>query len=498
MAIRSAQDYLADVRRLQPRVFVNGERVGDLLTHPVTRSVVETTARVYELTQEPDLAGLLTAASPLRGEPVSRNNHACRSVADLEHRMEMTLRIAQEIGTCNYRCVACDAISALACTTFEVDRDRGTDYHRRFSAFLARAQANDLALSAAMTDPKGDRTKRPFEQDDPDMYLRVVGKGRDGIVVRGAKLNQSGALAVNETIVLPGRAMSEKDGDYAVAFAVPNGAPGMTYIMQSTPFTAERLLAGDVRELGNPRFGVRETALVVFEDVFVPWDQVFLCGETAYAGRAVGRFARMHRMTCGGGCKAGFADLIIGGAQTLAEYLGLEKVPHIQEKIVDMLRIRETVYACAVAAAVKGKEDVPGSGIYFPDEMFGNIAKLNVAHGFWQLMELAGDIGGGLLVTMPSERELDNPEAAPYIRKYLKGKVPAEQRMRMTKFLQNWVAGLHGVGTWHGAGSTVTQRIAIHRGSDLETKKRMAQRLAGLSPKDSGTGGGTGGVERPG
>ncbi len=481
MAIRSAQDYLADVVRLRPRVFVNGKRVDDLLAHPVTRSVVETTARVYELTQDPSTADLLTARSHLNGEPVSRNIHACRNVADLEHRMEMTLRIAQEIGTCNYRCVACDAIGALACTTFEVDRDLGTDYHRRFNVYLARAQANDLALSTAMTDPKGDRTKRPFEQDDPDMYLRIVRRDRDGIVIRGAKLNQSGALAVNETIVLPGRAMSDKDGDYAVAFAVPNGAPGMTYITQYTPFTAERLLADDMRDLGNPRFGVRETALVVFEDVFVPWDHVFLCGEAPYAGRAVARFARMHRMTCGGGCKAGFADLIIGGAQTLAEYLGLEKVPHIQEQIIEMLSIRETVYACAVAAALKGKEEVPGSGVYFPDETFGNIAKLNVAHGFWRLMELAGDIGGGLLVTMPSERELQNPEAAPYIRKYLKSKVPAERRMRMTKFLQNWVAGLHGVGTWHGAGSTVTQRIAIHRGSDLESKKRMAQKLAGLA-----------------
>jgi 4-hydroxybutyryl-CoA dehydratase/vinylacetyl-CoA-Delta-isomerase len=486
MAIRTAQEYLADVSRLKPRVFVGGEAVEDLRSHPVTRSVVETTARVYELTSDPRFETTLTARSHLTGEPVSRNNHACRSTDDLEKRMEMTLQIAQEIGTCNYRCVGCDAISALSCTTFEMDRQLNTTYHARFNRYLERAQGLDLALSAAMTDPKGDRTKRPSEQDDPDMYLRVVEKNSDGIVVRGAKLNQSGAIAVNETMVLPGRAMGEKDREYALAFAVPNGSPGMTYIAQFTPFTAERLLARDLFELGNPRYGVRETSMVVFDDVFVPWENVFMCGEPAYAGKMVARFAKMHRMTCGGGCKAGFADLVIGGAQTVAEYLGLENVGHVQEKIIDMLKIRETVYACAVAAALRGKEEVPGSGFYFPDDMFGNIAKLNVAHGFWDLMELAGDIAGGITVTMPSERELRNPETQAYIRKYLKAKVPAEQRMRMTKFLQNWTAGLHGVGTWHGAGSTVTQRIAIARLADLEAKKRMAQRLAGLHEDPTG------------
>ncbi len=483
MAIRTASEYLEDVKKLKPKVFLNGKRVDDLLSHPITKSVVDTIARVYELTTEPEFEALLTARSHLTGKPISRNNHACRSIEDLENRMEMTLRIAQEIGTCNYRCVACDAISSLSCTTYEMDRDLGTSYHGRFNEYLKWAQGQDLALSAAMTDPKGDRAKRPYEQEDPDMYLRVVERGSDGIVVRGAKLNQSGAIAVNETIVLPGRAMSEKDRDYAVAFAVPNGSPGMTYIAQYTPFTAERLLAEDVFELGNPIYGVRETSLVVFDNVFIPWERVFMDGEAEYAGRAVARFAKMHRMTCGGGCKAGFADLIIGGAQTAAEYLGIEKVPHIQEKIVDMALIRETVYACAIASALKGKEEVPGSGFYFPDDMFGNIAKLNVAHGFWKVMELAGDIAGGILVTMPSEKELKNPETSEYIKKFLKAKVPAEKRMRITKFLQNWTAGLHGVGTWHGAGSTVTQRIAVGRLVDLEAKKRMAQKLAGLLEK---------------
>ncbi|MFQ5830445.1 MAG: 4-hydroxyphenylacetate 3-hydroxylase N-terminal domain-containing protein, partial [Candidatus Methylomirabilia bacterium] len=171
MAIRTSEEYLADVSRLKPRVFVGGERVDDLLSHPVTRSVVETTARVYDLTCDPQFKKTLTARSHLTGEPISRNIHACRSTEDLENRMEMTLQIAQEIGTCNYRCVACDAVSALSCTTFEMDRDLKTTYHERFNSYLKRAQGLDLALSAAMTDPKGDRVKRPSEQDDPDMYL---------------------------------------------------------------------------------------------------------------------------------------------------------------------------------------------------------------------------------------------------------------------------------------------------------------------------------------
>ncbi len=481
MTLRTAEQYLSVARQLKPRAFLRGRPIDDLTRHPVTATVVRALARVYELAGENE--AVMTAMSPFIGERVSRNLHLCQSREDLRLRADMALLTSQATGTCNYRCVGCDALHALGSVTFEMDRALGGDYHERFLAFLRRAQREDLVCSGALTDPKGDRSKRPAEQDDPDLYLRVVSRDGRGIVVRGAKVHQSGALVAEETLVMPGLGLRPGEEQYAVAFAVANGTPGLTHICQYTPFSAEREVVHDIRQLGNPLYGVRETSLMVFDDVFIPWERVFMCGEVAFTRQLVARFARMHRMNCGGACKVGYGQLIIGAAQVLAEQAGTAKAPHVVDKLGEMVRIIATSHACAIAAAAEGREEPEGSGIYFPDGTFGNVAKLNSAEGFYELMKLAGDIGGGLVVTMPAEAELACPETAGYVRKYLRGTAaaPAAERLRMAKFVQNWAAGLHGVGTWHGAGSPQAQRMAIYAEADLEQWKQLARRLAGLA-----------------
>jgi len=171
-------------------------------------------------------------------------------------------------------------------------------------------------------------------------------------------------------------------------------------------------------------------------------------------------------------------DLIMGATQLIAEYNGLGKVSHIVQKITRMIQINHTSMACAIAAAHLGEEEPVGSGVFMPDEAMSNVAKMNTNDGFWEVMALAGDIAGGVSVTMPSEKELENPEIGEYVRKYLKGAAPAEKRMRISKFLQNWVAGLHGVGTYQGSGPTQNQAMVLYRIADLEEKKRMAEDLA--------------------
>ena len=479
MRMMTAEEYKASVQKMKVNAYLDGRKVENLNSNPVTRSVVEATAKLYELAADPGHEGVMTAYSNLSGEKINRNLHVNRSPADLERRADMALLTSQTLGTCNYRCVGCDALNALASVTFEVDRAKGTEYHRRFNTFLQRAQENDLAVSGAVTDAKGDRAKRILE-GDPDMYVHIVKKKSDGIVVRGAKMHQSGAFAAHETVVIPGGALRKGEEDYAVAFAVPNSAPGITYILQYNPLSAEREQAEDIFQLGNPQFGQRETCLMIFDDVFVPNENVFLGGEVEFTGSLIQRFAKTHRMNCGGACKVGFADIIIGAAQLAAEYAGTDKATHIREAITHMVRLSEASHACAIAAAVKGKEEPPGSGVYMPDDLFGNVAKISTAHGFWQIMALAGDIAGGLVVTMPSFKELKNPATKGYVEKYLKAAVPAEKRMRITKVLQNWTAGLHGPGTWHGAGSTQAQMISLHRAANLEEKKRIAKKIAGI------------------
>lgn len=474
--MKTSAQYMESMKKYNPRIFLGGKQV-NLLENPTTMTVVRANAMVYQLGEDPQYAQIMNANSPYTKGPVSRNLHISNSTDDLEKRMKMALLTSQVLGTCNYRCVGADTLNALAGITWEMDKELGTDYHQRFTKHLTYLQENDLACSGGVTDAKGDRSKRPSQQEDADVYVHVVEKNDRGIVVKGAKVSQSGAIGSHETIVIPTMGMKEGEEAFAVAFAVENGTPGITYISQYTPFTAEREL-NEARHLGNPAFGQRETCIMIFDNVFIPWERVFLCGETKYCGRLIARFAKTHRMNCGGACKVGFADIIIGATQLMAEYSGIQKAPHIVDKVTDMIRISETARACSVAAALKGREEPVGSGFYQPDDVFGNAAKLTVADGFWDIMKWAGDIGGGMAVTMPSEKDLENPETSEYVKKFMKASAPAEKRMRMGKVIQNWCAGLHGAGTWHGAGSPMAQKMALYHLTNLEEKKKIALNIA--------------------
>ncbi|NPU83432.1 MAG: aromatic ring hydroxylase [Syntrophaceae bacterium] len=481
MALKTAEEYLGSIGKMKPRVYCGGKWVTNLLDNPVTRSMVMANSAIYGLAEDEKNKEVMVAKSHLTGEPINRNLNVARNIHDLDMRQEMALLTSQTVGTCNYRCVGCDALNSVAATTWEMDRDLGTKYEENFNKWLAFAQANDLAVSGAITDAKGDRKKRPSQQDDVDTFVHLVEKRDDGIVVRGIKVSQSGAIGSHETLVLPGGALKEGEEKFALAFAVQNSVPGLSYICQYNAYSAEREMFGDEEaELGNPIYGQRETSTMVFDNVFIPWERVFLCGETKYCGKMVTRFAKAHRMNCGGACKVGFADLIIGGTMLAAEYIGVEKVPHIQEKIIDMVRFSETSHACAIAAAMRGREEPKGSGVFLPDDLFGNAAKLNIAHGFWEIIKNAGDIGGGLVVTMPRLKDLEDPEVGPMLKKAFGAAAPADKRMKVAKFLQHWSAGLHGPGTWHGAGAPQTQRFMFTVLTDFDAKKKMAKKIMGM------------------
>ncbi len=479
MAIKTVDEYRERVSKLKPRLFIGGKKVEKLPDHPITKGVIEATAKVYELTQDPRYADIMTAKSHLTGEIISRSLHIHQSCQDIEKRLEMARLSSQKLGTCNYRCPGNEMLPSLAATTWEVDKDKGTEYHKRFTEYLRYVQKEDLVVSGSVTDTKGDRSKRPLDQD-PDSYVHVVEKRSDGIIVSGAKQHATGAYTADEHLILPGLSCRKGEENYAVAFAIANGSEGITYIGQYNPYSIEREHTDDIRYIGNPIYGQRETSLIIFDHVFVPWERVFMCGEIEYTQRFITRFAKTHRMNCGGACKVGFMDLIIGATQLIAEYHGLSRTSHIVNKITKMIQLSNTSLACAVAAAHLGKEDPIGSGVFMPDEAMSNLAKLNTNDGFWEVMAFAGDIAGGIAVTMPAELELENPEIGEYVSKYLKSAGSAKERMRMVKFLQNWVAGLHGVGTAQGAGPSQNEMLVLYRITDLEEKKKMALELANM------------------
>lgn len=487
MGLMTPEEFELSLKTRTPRVFMNGKRVEAILENPNTRTVVEANKASYAWALDPRYREIMSCNSPLINETVNRYTHVSRSVEDLEAKARAGTFTAEMLGTCIYRCVGYDAFHSLAATTWEMDRELGTQYHPRFLEYLTLVQSKDLSVAGALTEPRGSRQKKALDWPDPYLSLKVVEKNQDGIVVRGAKINISGAYASHELVVLPQSSHSADEADYAVAFATPTDAEGITYICQYSPYSAERELADDVYELGNPVFGQRETSMIVFDNVFVPWERVFHCGETKYSGRFVARFARTHRMTCGGTCKVGFMNQIIGACKLIQEYKGLEKAAHINDQLGEMVVLRETGRACGMAAARLGREDPPGSGVFLPDELMGNVAKLNICNSFWRTMALAGDIGGGLIVTMPSLKELQNPETRPYVEEFLSfgSDEPTENIMKVHKLLQHWTAGQHGVGTWHGAGPVMAQKIMIQRVADFEREKELVRNTLKLKDKET-------------
>jgi len=479
MGLKAKEDYLDSLRRLDFGVYMFGEQVENVVDHPMVRPAANSVAATYELAQHPEHEGLLTASSHLTGERINRFAHIHRSRDDLIKKIKMLRLLGQKTATCFQRCAGMDALNTTSAVTFEIDQEFGTDYHQRFNAFLSYVQKEDLVCSAAMTDPKGDRRLTPSQQENPDSYLRVVDETANGIVVRGAKMHITGALDSHEIIVLPTRAMKPEDRDYAVACAIPSDSKGVSYVYGRQSCDTRKLEGGEI-DVGNPGFGGQE-AVIVFDDVFVPRERVFLRGEHQFCSRVVEVFGAYHRSSYGG-CKSGVGDVLIGAAALVADYQGTSGAAHIRDKLVEMTHLNETLYACGMACSADSYE-LPSGG-YLVNHLIANVCKLHVGRFPFEIVRLAQDIAGGLMVTLPSERDYKHPVLSQLLQGYLQGvpEIATESRVRILRLLENMTLGAGAVGylteSLHGAGSPQAQRIMIERETDLKHKKQLARDIA--------------------
>jgi len=330
-----------------------------------------------------------------------------------------------------------------------------------------------------MTDVKGDRNLRPSDpkQKHPDYYLRVVDKNKDGIIVRGAKAHITGAVNSHGHLVMPTTSMKEADADFALCFYVPIDTPGLIHIF-GRQTNDERKCSGCTIDQGNSEYGiVGGEALLVFNDVFIPWENVFMCGEYDFVFELVERFATAHRQNYGG-CKVGLSDALIGATYALAEVQGTASASHIRDKLVEMVHLAETLYCCSIACSCQGYP-LP-AGNFMADPLLANVTKLNVTRNVYEIARLAQDLAGGMLATMPSETDWVDTKVGKYVDKYLKGvaDIPAETRMRLLRLIEGMTCGTALVESMHGAGSPQAQKIMIMRRSNWERKKRLAQKLA--------------------
>jgi 4-hydroxybutyryl-CoA dehydratase / vinylacetyl-CoA-Delta-isomerase len=482
MPLMTREQYIESLRKLKLKVYAFGELIESPVDHPLIIPSMNSVAKTYELAQDPACAPLMTATSNLTGKTVNRFTHLHQSEDDLIKKVKMQRLLGQCTGACFQRCVGMDAANAIYSTTFEVDAAHGTSYHKNFREYWKMVQEKDLTVDGAMTDPKGDRNLSPSDQADPDLYLRVVERRPDGVVVRGAKAHQTGIVNSHEIVVMPTIAMKPKDKDYAISFAIPSDAEGIVLIYGRQSCDTRKMEEGASMDVGNKQYGGHE-ALIVFEDVFVPNDRIFMDGETEFAGMLVERFAGYHRQSYGG-CKVGVGDVLIGAAAQAAEYNGCAKASHIKDKLIEMTHLNETLYSCGIACSAEGCPTKAGN--YQIDMLLANVCKQNITRMPYEIARLAEDIAGGLMVTMPSEKDLNSPVVGKYVKKYFKGTadVPVENRMRILRLVENLTLGTAAVGyrteSMHGAGSPQAQRIMISRQSDMEQKKKFAKKIAGI------------------
>ncbi len=474
--MRTFEQYFEGLKKMRPNVYLGGRIVPR--DDPVFLPGIKVIGTTFELVKDPGYRDLFTAESHLTGKTINRFTHIHQSQDDLLKKQKMTRLYCRRVGRCVQRCMGVDALNALSVVTRRMDDDLGTDYYSRFVKYLEYYQENDLVGNAAQTDVKGDRSLRPYQQDDPDMYLRVVEKRDGGIVVRGAKAHNTIAPYADEIIVVPTRAMTPQDADYAVAFALPADTEGMYLVSVAHNQRSRKHFKAPIGETGTAH------SITIFDNVFVPRERVFMCGETRYAGQLAGLFATYHRHSYTG-CKPALTDILMGAAALVSEYNGIEKASHVRDKLAELVTVAELVYAAGVAAAVNSTR--ASSGTQVPDVVYTNVGRYHAGVHVYPEFEILADLAGGLAATLPLEDDFVEPTVGPLLNKYIKRKsgVPSEKVHRCYRLIENLIASAPGAASQisgiHGGGSPVMEKIAIMAQYDIEEKKEIAKYLAGIA-----------------
>ena len=477
MKLKNGAEYMESLRQLKPVIYYQGQRIEDVTLHPATAPHVRAAAMTYALADDDQYRDLATTVSHLTGRTISRFTHVHQGVEDLIKKVKLLRVLGQKTGTCFQRCVGFDGINAVYSVAYEIDQKHGTSYFERFKKWLIDIQDENLMVVGAMTDPKGDRAKGPADQPDPDQYVHVTERRTDGIVIRGAKLHMTGGVNSHEILIMPTTAMNEASRDYAVICAVPVDAPGVTMIFGRQANDTRRDNREDI-DVGKPSFGaVGGEAVIVFEDVFVPLEKVFMDGETDFTGDVVYRFAAHHRANYGA-CKTGLMDVLTGAVSYLTQIQGTAKGSHVRDKVTEMIHLCETLYSSSIACSAEGWPTP--SGAYMVDTMLANVCKQNVTRFHFEVARLALDLAGGFIATLPSEYDLASEDVGHLVKKYFSGVegIPTEDRIKIGRLIEAMTGGTALVESMHGAGSPQAQRIMILREGRLAEKIKLAKTLA--------------------
>ncbi len=481
--LMSGAEYRESLRAYKPRVFINGQPVASVADEPLLAPGIAGVGVTYDFARNDAYRMLMTARQGTSGKTVNRMLHIDETSQDLLTKLE-AVRLVCRVSGCAQRYLAHDALNAFYQATKRADDNHGTEYGQRFLAYLHEVQGRDLALGIAMTDAKGDRSLRPGKQPNPDAYVHIKERRTDGIVIRGTKAIVTGAPYMHELLVMPCRTHVPEDREFAVACAVPCDAPGVTMIARPAGRPGEAAAAF------SGKYG-QSVAVVMFDDVFVPHDRVFLAGETEECGFLTTSYATHHRHSCIG-ARAGFGDLLIGAGALMVEANGLDadRHGHIRDAMVELITITESFYACGVASSVYCTKDPVGS--VMPDAVFSNIGKLLLATKIYDMHRVAHYVSGGLIAALPGPDEDHNPDTAVSIAEVMGGRpnIPARQRAEVARFIEDLTvsheAGWYSVISLHGGGSPEAMKREIWRNYPVMEKVDLVESLLDRGVLDRG------------
>jgi len=485
--VRTKEQYMKDLGRMKPNLYYDGREIDRL--DALQMDCLNTIGTTYDVFDDPEYKELMQVKSHLTGEIINRFNHIHHSTDDLHKKQDMVRKLCQKTGGCIQRCMGCDAANAIYNVSYEADKlNKGeSQYHENFKKWLLRFQQEDLIAAGAQTDVKGDRIKRPADQADPDMYVHVVEKKKDGIIVRGCKLNISEASVSDELLVMPTRALRPEDKDYAVAFAVPGDYEGVSQVV-----TIHNLRKREHFPRGFTP-GATDSYLI-FDDVFVPWERVFLCGEYQHGGALALLFGLFHRHSYSG-CKPAIGDITIGTAALAAEYNNIARASHVRHKMAELILITELGYAAGYTASDLGKPEIYmpgmgnipyGPGSYIPHSIYCNVGRCLTGESVFREAEIITDICGGIPATFPHEKDFLNPKLKDKLYKYVirNPNIAAENAAQLWRYVGDAMcsasSGIALIGGYHGGGSPVMEEIAITTQYDIEARKMMVKKIAGI------------------
>jgi len=474
MALRTSAEYLAAIRKQKPVVYAGGRRVEDRASYqPFAPTLHCWGTWIYDCVKDPEVEKTLERAVSIDGAPCHPFWAFPRTKEELLDNLLVAKCVSRVSPAAGYATIGRDELAALYVVSWAMGRERNRQYFEHVRNYVRRFQREQIMTAAAITDPKGDRRLRPADQPNSEAYLRVVDRNNDGIVVRGCKMHTSGSVAAEELIVAPTRAMRKEDADYAVSFAVPVDAPGVKLIARTMHHV------GDAETSPLSRKDQLLESLTIFDDVFVPWERAFLCGEWQYTGEMANIFANINRQGYLG-ADVGKLDIFIGAAQRIAELNGVADAAHVRDKITQIIKLQTLIWSAGVAASMHARVMEPGVAV--PDPVYANAGKHVAMEGHYLAKRLLLEVAGGAVETLPSVEDQRAPELQAYFDKYYVGATgTAEERIRLFRFIRDLAASEYA-GWWdveiiHGSGSPAAEWLQMYREYDLAGVCKHVEKL---------------------